>query len=80
MNGTGLTRKVDELGRVTIPKEIRDNFRIQEHDSLQFSVDKEYILLKKYKNFCIFCNTENNIIDYKNQIICSHCLNELKNG
>ena len=78
MNKTGMTRKIDDLGRITIPKEIRDNFGLQEHDSLQFSVNKEYIMLKKYNHSCIFCNTEDNIIDYKNQLICWHCLNELK--
>lgn len=48
MNKTGVTRKIDELGRIVIPKEIRKNFNIRDGETLEIFIDEEGILLKKY--------------------------------
>ncbi|MGG0723694.1 AbrB/MazE/SpoVT family DNA-binding domain-containing protein [Bacillus mycoides] len=49
MKSTGITRKVDELGRVVIPKELRDTLGIREKTPLEIYVDGEKIILKKYE-------------------------------
>ncbi|MGD6804842.1 AbrB/MazE/SpoVT family DNA-binding domain-containing protein [Rossellomorea vietnamensis] len=49
MKSTGIVRKVDELGRVVIPIELRRTLGIAEKDSLEIYVDDERIILKKYK-------------------------------
>lgn len=49
MQSTGITRKVDELGRVVIPKELRDNFGIKEKDSLEIFTNGSNIILRKYE-------------------------------
>ena len=48
MKSTGITRNVDQLGRVVIPKELRRTLGIEEGTSLEIFVDGERIILKKY--------------------------------
>ena len=55
MKSTGIVRKVDELGRIVIPREIRNKFVIAEKDPLEIYVDGSSIILKKYEPNCIFC-------------------------
>lgn len=56
MKATGIVRKVDELGRVVLPIELRRNLDIKEKDALEIYVDEDKIILKKYEPACIFCN------------------------
>lgn len=77
MKSTGIVRKVDELGRIVIPKELRKTFNIAEKDSLEIYVDGEQIILKKYSPACIFCGQAKNNITYKGKLICSDCFEEM---
>lgn len=77
MKSTGIVRKVDELGRVVIPKELRKKFDIKEKDGLEIYVEEDKIILKKYEPSCIFCNNADNIIDYKGKSICPECAKEI---
>lgn len=79
MKSTGIVRKVDELGRVVIPIELRRTLRISERDSLEIYVDGERIILKKYEPACIFCGNADQVIHFKDKIICQSCLEELHN-
>ena len=65
MKSTGIVRKVDELGRVVLPIELRRNLNIQEKDSLEIFVDDEKIILKKYEPADIFNGSMDDLIDYK---------------
>ena len=78
MKSTGIVRKVDELGRVVIPKETRKMLLINEGDSLEIFKDESAIYLKKYSPGCTFCGNMNNIAMYKGLYICEDCKNELK--
>ncbi len=78
MKSTGIVRKVDELGRVVIPKETRQIFSIGERDSLEVFTDGDMILLKKYSPGCIFCNNVKNLTIYKGKHICEECREDLK--
>ncbi len=49
MKATGMTRKVDELGRIVIPKEIRRNLGIEEKDSLEIFTEGSNLILRKYE-------------------------------
>lgn len=73
MKSTGIVRKVDELGRVVIPKELRKKFGINEKDGLEIYVEDDKIILTKYEPSCIFCKNADNIIDYKGKNICPEC-------
>ena len=58
MKSTGMIRKVDELGRIVIPKEIRDMFNIIEKDLMEIFIDGDNIILRKYEESCIFCGNK----------------------
>lgn len=78
MKSTGIVRKVDELGRIVIPKELRKTLMIEEGDSLEIYVDGEQIILKKYERSCTFCGEAKGLINYKGKNICKKCLKEMK--
>ena len=78
MKSTGIVRRVDELGRIVIPIELRRTLDIAEKDALEIYVDGEQIILKKYEPACIFCGEGKDVINYKGKNICNGCLKELK--
>ncbi|QQY79875.1 AbrB family transcriptional regulator [Keratinibaculum paraultunense] len=78
MKSTGIVRKVDELGRVVIPIELRRNLNIDVKDALEIFVDGEHIILKKYAPACIFCGQAKDVVSFKGKNICPACLEELK--
>ncbi|MCK8817085.1 AbrB/MazE/SpoVT family DNA-binding domain-containing protein [Natroniella sulfidigena] len=80
MKSTGIVRKVDELGRVVIPIELRRTLNIENKDALEIYVDKEKIILKKYQPACIFCNNADNITNFKGKNICPECLEEMSHS
>ena len=78
MKATGVVRKVDELGRVVLPIELRRTLGINIKDSLEIFVDDSAIYLQKYQPACIFCNSADEIVEYEGKKICRECLNKLK--
>ena len=78
MKSTGVVRRVDELGRIVIPIELRRTLDIAEKDALEIYVDGEQIILKKYEPACIFCGDSRDVVNYKGKNICQKCLDELK--
>ncbi|WP_073089133.1 AbrB/MazE/SpoVT family DNA-binding domain-containing protein [Thermosyntropha lipolytica] len=77
MKSTGVVRKVDELGRIVIPIELRRTMGIEEKDALEIYVDGDKIILKKYEPACIFCGNAEEVINYKGKNLCRNCLTEL---
>ncbi len=77
MKSTGIVRKVDELGRIVLPIELRRTLDIAEKDSLEIYVDEDSIILKKYHPACIFCGDARDITSYKGKNVCAKCLSEL---
>ena len=77
MKSTGIIRKVDELGRVVIPIEIRNQFNIVEKDPIEIYVNDSSIILKKYEPNCIFCGTTEDLAEYKDKLVCKNCSKEL---
>lgn len=73
----GPIRSVDELGRVVIPIEIRNRFDIKEKDYMEIYTQDGSIALKKYEPFCVFCGSTENLIDFKDKLICSNCKNKI---
>jgi len=78
MKSTGIVRKVDELGRVVIPIEIRRTLDIDVKDSLEIYTDESSIILKKYESNCIFCGNTKELTVFKGKNICGNCLKQLK--
>lgn len=77
MKSTGIVRRVDELGRVVIPIEIRNKFDIKEKDPIEIYVDGSSIVLKKYEPNCVFCGNSKNLIEYNDKLICSKCAKKI---
>ena len=74
MKSTGIVRKVDELGRIVLPIELRRTLGIEEKDRIEIFVDGESIILRKYQPACIFCDNAKDIIRYKGKNICPDCI------
>ena len=79
MKSTGIVRKVDELGRIVLPIEMRRTLDIAEKDALEIYVDGDNIILRKYQPACIFCDSIQNVISFQGKKICSDCMEKLKN-
>lgn len=77
MKSTGIVRKVDELGRIVLPIELRRTLDIAEKDALEIYVDGASIILKKYQPACIFCDDAKDVINYKGKNICLSCIKSL---
>lgn len=77
MKATGIIRRVDELGRVVIPIEIRNKLEIAEKDPIEIYVDGSSIVLKKYEPNCVFCGNSKNLTTYKDKLICSKCAQKI---
>lgn len=79
LKSTGIVRKVDELGRIVLPIELRRTLNITEKkDALEIFVDANQIVLKKYAPACIFCGSADDIINFKNNNVCAKCIEEMK--
>lgn len=79
MKSTGIVRKVDELGRVVIPIELRRTLSIEKKDSLEIYVDENSVVLRKYEPSCacVFCGKADNVVRFKDRNVCSECVSEI---
>ena len=78
MKATGIVRKVDELGRIVLPMELRRTLGIQKEDPVEIFVDENNIILRKYEPACIFCGSATGVSIIRNKNICRVCLDEIK--
>jgi AbrB family transcriptional regulator, transcriptional pleiotropic regulator of transition state genes len=77
MKSTGVVRKIDELGRIVLPSELRRVFGIHEGDQLEISVDGDLIILNKRSDVCIFCSSEGPLVAFKDRKVCELCAGDL---
>lgn len=77
MKSTGIVRKMDELGRVVIPIEIRNQFNIAERDPIEIYVEGNSIILKKFEPNCIFCGSTKKLVTYQDRQICEKCAKKI---
>lgn len=78
MKATGIVRKVDELGRIVLPIELRRTLNIRHEDPIEIFVDGDYIMLKKYEPACIFCGNAKDVIVIRGKNVCAECLEQIK--
>lgn len=79
MKSTGVVRKVDELGRIVLPIEIRKTLDIKQKDAIEIFTDTDKIILQKYQPACIFCNNVEDIVYFNGKRLCAGCIEKLKN-
>ena len=77
MKSTGIVRKVDELGRIVLPIEMRRTLDIAERDALEIYVDGPSIVLKKHQPACVFCDDAKDILTYRGKNVCRNCVKAL---
>ncbi|HAI20609.1 MAG TPA: AbrB family transcriptional regulator [Clostridiales bacterium UBA8153] len=77
MKSTGIVRKVDELGRVVLPIELRKTLNIEQKDSLEIYVDGDKIILRKYEPACVFCGNAYNVEHFKGKNVCQSCMTQI---
>jgi len=73
LKATGIVRKIDELGRIVIPVELRRTMGIDNKDPIEILVDGENVILKRYEPACVFCGNKNNVQRFHGKIVCSEC-------
>ena len=78
MKSTGIVRKIDELGRLVLPMEIRQTMDIQTRDALEIFTENDRIILQKYRPACIFCGNADNVQYFKGKRICAACAEGIK--
>ena len=78
MKSIGIVRRVDELGRVVLPIELRRTLDIGEKDALEIFVEGSAIVLKKYRPTCIFCDSARDVCVFRGKNVCPKCLRELR--
>ena len=81
MKSTGVVRRVDELGRIVIPIELRRTLDIAEKDALEIYVDQDRIVLRKYEPACacVFCGNAGDVVNHKGKNICHECISAVSN-
>ena len=77
VNVIGIIRAIDDLGRIVIPKEIRKKMDIKSNQPIEIYVDGSSIVLKKYEPNCVFCGSTEDLVEYKDKLVCKNCSEQL---
>lgn len=77
MKSTGIIRKVDNLGRIVLPIELRRTLDIEERDELEIYMENDRIILQKFEQACIFCGSSRGLISYRRKNVCQECLKKM---
>lgn len=78
MKATGIVRKVDQLGRIVLPIELRRTLHIDIRDPLEIYMDGETIMLKKYAPACVICGEAGDLVEFQGKKICRNCIAEIE--
>ena len=78
MKSTGIIRKVDDLGRIVLPIELRRTLDIAERDELEIFMENDRIVLQKYEPACIFCGSARNVTSFNQKNVCEDCIRKLR--
>lgn len=73
MEVKGIVRNLDPVGRIVIPKEFRRTLDIQPGDPIEIILKGEEITLRKYRDTCIFCGSDKDLVEFKEKVICKTC-------
>jgi transcriptional pleiotropic regulator of transition state genes len=80
LKATGIVRKVDELGRIVLPIELRRTLGIDVKDPLEIFIDGEHVILKRYEPACTFCSNAGNIKHFQGKNVCTECIDKIYNN
>lgn len=77
MKTTGIIRKVDELGRIVLPIELRRTLDLAERDELEIYLDNDRIVLQKFEPSCIFCASSRKLVNFRGKNVCQECIRDM---
>ena len=77
MKSAGLPRRIDHLGRIVIPAELRRLLGINEGDHVQFSAEDGRVVIEKLEERCTFCATTADLKEFKSKLVCPECVAQL---
>ncbi len=77
MKSTGIIRKVDDLGRIVLPIELRRTLDIAERDELEIYMENDRIILQKFEPACIFCGSSRGLTGFHGKNVCRDCVKKL---
>ena len=80
MKKVQIVRKMDDLGRIVLPIELRRTLDIGDRDEVEIRLEDDHLVLKKYKPTCAFCSSPEALIAHMGKHVCSSCLEKMKNG
>ena len=78
MKSTGIVRRIDKLGRVVLPTELRRSLHLDWEDPIEIFVDGEHIILRKYQPGCLFCGGLDEVVTHNGASVCRSCIRELE--
>ena len=78
MKSTGMVKRIDELGRIVLPKNVRQPMGIDTGDSVEIFTDGDRIVLRKFEPACVFCGEAENVVFYQEKRICAACVERIK--
>lgn len=78
MKSTGIVRRIDDLGRIVVPKELRKVLKIKEGDPLEIFVDGEDVILRKHKSGCDCCGEMEGLVENVGIKLCKNCIEKFK--
>ena len=77
MKSTGIIRKVDDLGRIVLPIELRRTLDIAERDELEIYMENDRIILQKFEPACVFCGSSRSLVSYRRKNVCQECIRKM---
>jgi AbrB family transcriptional regulator, transcriptional pleiotropic regulator of transition state genes len=77
MKPAGVVRKVDQLGRIVLPKSLRKRYLMNEGDPVEILVQGDHIILERYRPKCVFCGNMEQVSEFRERYICGACLEEM---
>ncbi|MCD6322283.1 MAG: AbrB family transcriptional regulator [Clostridiales bacterium] len=77
MKATGIVRKVDELGRIVVPIELRRSLGIGDRDAVEMFMEDNSIVIRKHQPSCVFCGSTEGTLEYKQKVVCKNCINTM---
>lgn len=78
MKTIGVVRRVDELGRIVLPAELRRSLDISDRDELEIYVERDRIVLQKFEPSCVFCGSSRDLVVYRGKQICKSCIESMR--
>lgn len=77
MKATGIVRKVDELGRIVVPIELRRSLGIGDRDAVEMFMEENSIIIRKHQPACVFCGSADDTIEYRQKTVCKECIDSM---